>query len=74
MPKFYTVLVFDTGRQCQAFIDFINVKAHITEHGDLFLDGRHIAQALGCDLEPEYELKLQRTAVKQAMTKKLARK
>jgi hypothetical protein len=56
--KFYTVLVFDTGRQCQAFIDFINVKTHITEHGT----GRHIAQALGCELpEPEFELKSQRT-------------
>jgi hypothetical protein len=72
--KFYTVLVFDTGNQCQAFIDYIQVKAHLTHWGDLFLDGRAIADALGCKLpDPEYELKPQRRGVSAPTTKRLAR-
>jgi len=71
--KFYTVLVFDTGDQCQAFIDYIQVAAHLTDWGDLFLDGRAIADALSCELpDPEYELKPQRRGVSAPITKRLA--
>jgi len=73
--KFFTVLVFDTGKQCTAFIDALKVKCHLSMEGDLFLDGRHIADALGIELPPpEYQLKKHKTEVKKAMTKKLARK
>lgn len=73
--KFYTVLVFDAGNQCQAFIDFIQARAHLSESGDLFLDGRAVADAIGCELpEPSYKLKPRKSGAKRTITKKLARK
>ena len=66
--KFYTVLVFDTGNQCQAFIDAIKATAHMNVEGDLFLDGRHIANAFGIALpEPEYQLKKHKTDVRRGV-------
>jgi hypothetical protein len=73
--KFYTVVVFDAGNQCTAFIDALKVKCHLSAHQDLFLDGRDIADALGIELPlPDYQLKSHRTDVKKALTKRLARK
>jgi len=54
---YYTVLVFDTRGQCQAFVDWLVAKHIIGRDGDLFIDGRHVAEALGVKLPPpEYEM------------------
>ena len=51
------MLVFDTGDQCQAFIDALAAKPHVSLEGDLFLDGRAVADAFGVPApDPEYEL------------------
>ena len=53
--EYYTVLVFDTRGQCQAFVDALIARMAIPRHGDLFIDGRHLASHLGIDLPaPEY--------------------
>ena len=68
---FYCVLIFDTHEQNEAFVNAIKAKAHY-EAGNLFLDGRKVADGLGIVLpEPEYKLKdTARIGVKNASTKK----
>ena len=50
-------IVFDTGMQATAFVLSLMRNHVITRHGDLFLDGRHIAAAFGIPLpDPEYRM------------------
>ena len=54
---YYCVVVFDTMKQCDAFIGALKVKRHITDLHNLFLDGRDVANAVGIEIPPaEYEL------------------
>lgn len=55
--SFYVVLAFDTGGQCNAFVDYLVGATIIPDSGDLFLDGRHLAEHLGIVLPaPEYPM------------------
>lgn len=54
---YYCVLVFDTRGQCQAFIDHLTRNFIVGREGDLFLDGRYVAEGLGIPLpSPEYTM------------------
>lgn len=55
--EYYTCLVFDSRGQCQAFVDELAKRFVIGRDGDLFLDGRHLAAAMGIELPPpEYAM------------------
>ena len=68
---YYTVLVFDTGRQCDAFLKGLENK--IPMEGALFLDGRYLADLLDIEI-PEAEYKLCHNPVKNSRLEKLARR
>jgi hypothetical protein len=51
--SYYCCLVFDDGDQCSAFIKALDLGIH----GDMFLDGRAVAQKLGIVL-PESKMLL----------------
>lgn len=54
---YYAVVCFDTSGQCQAWIDFLLKEKLIPPGGDLFLDGRILAERMGCKVPPpEYEM------------------
>lgn len=54
---YYTVICFDTAGQCQAWIDYLVRQKLIPSGGDLFVDGRILAESMGCKLPaPEYEM------------------
>jgi hypothetical protein len=54
---YYVCLVFDAGNQCDAFIKALKARVYLSEPGDMFLDGRQIADAMGIDIPaPEYSL------------------
>lgn len=54
---YYTVLVFDDSGQCSAFIDALVARHLIPRGGDLFIDGRLLAQSMGIELPPPaYEM------------------
>jgi hypothetical protein len=56
---YYCVVVFDTVGQCDAFIEALKLKIDMSKLGDLFLDGRDLADAFGIAIpEPEYKLTL----------------
>lgn len=70
--SFYCVLIFDDAGQNHAFVDAVKAKAHIDGDGNIFLDGRRVADGLGIVLpEPAYQLKNpEHIRVKAASTKK----
>ena len=70
---YYTVLVFDTSGQCSAFLDALVKKAMIPQGGDLFIDGRILAQSMGIELPaPEYEMTTS-VALSKGRTKDMAK-
>ncbi len=63
------VVCCDTGAQATALLNGLKVKCQLRGGGDLFVDGRHLADALGIKLPAtEYKLRRQET-VKNAVTK-----
>lgn len=53
----YFVVVCDTGGQTTALLEFMKSKHMIDRQGDLFVDGRLLAEAIGCKLpQPEYQM------------------
>lgn len=55
--SYYCVLVFDTGGQCNAFINNLMARHVVGRDGDMFLDGRHVAEVFGIPLPPpEYTM------------------
>lgn len=55
--SYYFTVVFDAGNQARAFIDALKLQGKLMQSGDLYLDGRALADALGIALpEPNYPL------------------
>ena len=70
--SFYCTLIFNDSGQNQAFIEALKAKTHLDGDGNIFLDGRRVADGLGTVLpEPAYQLKNpEHIKVKAASTKK----
>lgn len=55
--SYYFSVVFDAGNQARAFLDALRVEGKLMQSGDLYIDGRALADALGIQLpEPNYPL------------------
>lgn len=68
---FYCVLVFDAKNQCDAFVQALKARVHFSMRGDLFLDGRRIADYLGIKIpDPDYSLIVKAFDVKGSQTKR----
>lgn len=71
--SYYTVLVFDDAGQCTAFLNALVAKAMIPRGGDLFIDGRILAQSMGIELPaPAYPMTVS-VALSKGRTKEMAK-
>ena len=70
--SFYFCVVFDSGGQAKAFLDALRLQGKLMQDGDLFIDGRNLADALGIKIpDPEYPMTVNLKEPKNSRTKRM---